>query len=76
MVQARRLRVQVPIRSLNFFNVPNPSSYTMTLGFTQPLTEMSTRRYFWGKTQLARKSDNLTAIWNAESSTFGFNVLL
>jgi hypothetical protein len=46
MLQARRLRVQVPIRSLNFLNVHNPSSRTMGLGFTQPLTEMSTRRYW------------------------------
>jgi hypothetical protein len=27
----------------DFFNVPNPSSRTMALGPTQPLTEMSTR---------------------------------
>jgi hypothetical protein len=29
---------------IGFFNWPNPSSRTMTLGSTQPLTEMSTRR--------------------------------
>jgi hypothetical protein len=29
--------------SLDFFNSPNPSSHTMTMGSTQPLTEMSTR---------------------------------
>jgi hypothetical protein len=35
--------------SLDFFlNVPNPSSCTMAPGFTQPVTEISTRRYFWG----------------------------
>jgi hypothetical protein len=28
---------------VNFFNWPNPSSRTMALGSTQPLTEMSTR---------------------------------
>jgi hypothetical protein len=28
---------------VDFFNLPNPSSRTMTLGSTQPLTEMSTR---------------------------------
>jgi hypothetical protein len=28
---------------LDFFNLPNPSSRTMILGSTQPLTEMSTR---------------------------------
>jgi hypothetical protein len=27
----------------NFFNLPNPSSSTMALGSTQPLTEMSNR---------------------------------
>jgi hypothetical protein len=29
-------------------NLPHPSSHIMALGFTQPLTEMSTRRCFWG----------------------------
>jgi hypothetical protein len=29
--------------SLDFFNLPNPSSCTVALGSTQPLTEMSTR---------------------------------
>jgi hypothetical protein len=28
---------------VDFFNLPNPSSRTMALGPTQPLTEMSTR---------------------------------
>jgi hypothetical protein len=42
MLQAGRWRVRVPIRWI-FFNLPNPSSCTMTLGSTQPLTEMSTR---------------------------------
>jgi hypothetical protein len=43
MLRAGRSRVRVPMRSLNFFNWPNPSSRTMALGSTQPLTEMSTR---------------------------------
>jgi hypothetical protein len=30
-----------------FFNLPNPSSRTVALGFTQPLTEMKTRKSFW-----------------------------
>jgi hypothetical protein len=42
MLQSGRSRVQVPMRSLDFFNWPNPSSRTMALGSTQPLTEMST----------------------------------
>jgi hypothetical protein len=47
---------------LNFFNLPHPSSLTMALGPTQPLTELSTIKSFWGKTQLVHKADNLTAI--------------
>jgi hypothetical protein len=31
----------------------------MALGFTQPLTEMSTRKSFWGKAQSACEADNL-----------------
>jgi hypothetical protein len=29
-------------------NVPNPSIRTMALGLTQPLTELNTRKPFWG----------------------------
>jgi hypothetical protein len=43
MLQAGRSRVQVPMRSLNFINWPNPPSHTMALGSSQPLTESS-----WG----------------------------
>jgi hypothetical protein len=43
MLQAGMSRVQVPMRSLDFFfNWPNPSSRTVALESTQPLTEMST----------------------------------
>jgi hypothetical protein len=45
-----------------FFNVPNPSSRTMTLGSAQPVTEMSTRNLPGGEGRPARKADNLTAI--------------
>jgi hypothetical protein len=41
MIQAGRLQDQVPIRWI-IFNLPDPSSCTMALGLTQPLTEMST----------------------------------
>jgi hypothetical protein len=47
-LQAGRSQVGVPMRSLNSLNLPDPSSLTMTLGFVQPLTEISTRRSFWG----------------------------
>jgi hypothetical protein len=48
---------------VDFSNLPNPSSGTMTLGSTQPLTEMSTRNILGGKGRPARKADNLTAIY-------------
>jgi hypothetical protein len=41
---------------IGIFNGPNLSSRTMTLGSTQPLTEMSTRNLPSGK------AENLTAI--------------
>jgi hypothetical protein len=44
------------------FNSPNPSSRTVALGSTQPLTEISTRNLPRGKGQPACKADNLTAI--------------
>jgi hypothetical protein len=41
---------------------PNPSSRTMALVMTQPLTEMSSWNLPAGKAPPARKADNLTAI--------------
>jgi hypothetical protein len=35
----------------------------MGLGWTQPLTEMSTRNLLGGKARPARRADNLTAIY-------------
>jgi hypothetical protein len=46
-----------------FFNLLNPSSRTVALGSTQPLTEMSIRNPPGGKGLPVRKADNLTAIW-------------
>jgi hypothetical protein len=62
MLQAGRSRVRFPMRSLGFFNRPNPFSLTMALESTQPLSEMSTRNLPWGKGRPERKADNLTAI--------------
>jgi hypothetical protein len=45
-----------------FFNLPNPSSRTMALRSTKPLTEMSTRNLPWGKGRPAHMADHLTAI--------------
>jgi hypothetical protein len=49
---------------IGFLNWPNPSSRTMALGPTQPLTEMSTRNLpgAGGGGRPARGADNLTAI--------------
>jgi hypothetical protein len=43
-------------------NWPNPSSRTMAMESTKPLTEMSTRNLVGGKGWPALKADNLTAI--------------
>jgi hypothetical protein len=48
MLQAGRSPVRVP-DEVDFFNLPDPSSRTMALGSTQPLTEMSTRKCPGGK---------------------------
>jgi hypothetical protein len=61
MLHAGRSRDRIPM--VDFFNLPNPSSSTMALGSTQPLTEMSTRNILGGKCGLARKADKLTAIY-------------
>jgi hypothetical protein len=41
---------------------PNPSSRTMALGSTQPITKMSTKNLPGGKGRPAFKTDKLTAI--------------
>jgi hypothetical protein len=48
MLQAGRSRVRNPMRSENFVSLPNPSSRTMAVEFTQPVTEMSTKKFFGG----------------------------
>jgi hypothetical protein len=61
MLQTGRLPVQAP-DEVDFFNLHNPSSRTMALGFTQPLTEMSTRNLPRGKKWPAHRTDNLATI--------------
>jgi hypothetical protein len=48
MLQGGRSPVRVP-DEVDFFNLPNPSSRTVALGLTQPLTERSTRKFRGGK---------------------------
>jgi hypothetical protein len=44
-------------------NCPKPSSRTMALGSTQPLTEMNTRNLPGGKGRPAGKADNHAVIF-------------
>jgi hypothetical protein len=62
MQQAGKSRVPFSMRSLDFFNLPSPSSRTVALESTQPLTVMNIRSLPRGKGRAARKADNLTAI--------------
>jgi hypothetical protein len=57
MLQAGRSPLRVP-DEVDFFKLPNPSSRTMGLGSTQPLTKISTINLTGGKTRPARKADN------------------
>jgi hypothetical protein len=59
---SRKVAGSIPDEVTGCFNWPTPSSRTMTLGSTQPLTEMSTRNFPGGKGRPANKGDNLTAI--------------
>jgi hypothetical protein len=67
---SRRSPVRVP-PEVDFFNLPNPSSRTMALRSTKPLTEMSTRNLPGGKKGPARGADNLTAICKPNVSKCG-----
>jgi hypothetical protein len=49
MLQGGRSRVRFSMSLLDFFNWPNASSHIMSLGFIQPLTEVSTRNPPAGK---------------------------
>jgi hypothetical protein len=42
---AYKPEVRFLMRSMDFFNLPNPFSRTMALVFTQPLTEMITSNF-------------------------------
>jgi hypothetical protein len=59
-LQAGRSRVRSQWGHWIFFNWPNPSSCTMALGSTQPLTEMSTRNLPGSKGRLTCGANNLT----------------
>jgi hypothetical protein len=62
MAEAERSRIRFPMRSLIFFNLPNLSSLTMVMGFTEPLTETFTftdKLNLWGiDTQKANATES------------------
>jgi hypothetical protein len=61
-IRGRRMVAgSIPDEAIAFFNWPNPSSRTMALESTQPLTEMTTMNLPGGKWRQERKAD-LTAI--------------
>jgi hypothetical protein len=62
MLQAGRSPVRIP-DEVNFLNLRNPSSRTMALGSTQPLTKMSTKNLPGGKKRPVHRADNLAAIY-------------
>jgi hypothetical protein len=64
MLQAGRPSVRVP-DEVDIFNLPNPSSCTMALRSTQPLTEMSTMNFPRARKRPARRADNFAAIYEA-----------
>jgi hypothetical protein len=59
---SRKVVGLIPDGIIGFLNLPNPSSRTMALRSTQPLTQMSTKNLPGDKGRPARKADNLTAI--------------
>jgi hypothetical protein len=63
MLQNGRSRVRIPVWSLCLLSLPNPSTRTMALGLTQPLTNMSARNLpGGGKAWPVRNADNFTDI--------------
>jgi hypothetical protein len=62
MLQTGRSPVRITDEVDFFFNLPNPSTRTMALGSTQPLTEISTRNLPGGKKWPPHRADNLAAI--------------
>jgi hypothetical protein len=59
---SRKVAGSIPYEVIEFFTWPNPSSRTMALESTQPLTEMSTRNFPGDKWRPVPKADNLTAL--------------
>jgi hypothetical protein len=70
MIQAGRSPVRVP-DDVDLFNLPHPSSRTMALGSTQPLTEMSTMNFHVGKKRPIRRLTALPPFMSRMSDKVG-----
>ena len=71
---SRKVAVSIPDGVIGMFHWHNPSGRTMALGYTQSVTEMSTRNISWVKRRPVRKADNLTTFmcrlsWSLGAST-------
>jgi hypothetical protein len=53
----------IPNEVTGYYSLPDPSSRTMVLGSTEPLTGMSTRNIPGSKGRPGHKADNLTAVF-------------
>jgi hypothetical protein len=62
----------IPGETIEILNWPKPSSRTIALGSTQPLTEISTKNLPGGKGWPVRKAGNLTTLW-ASTARYGNN---
>jgi hypothetical protein len=86
ILQTGRSQVRFQIRLLDFINLPNPSSRTMALGFTEPLTQTSARKLSLEEGRGGRRGGCISlttstpSVENVGSSTFhnpiGFHFLL
>jgi hypothetical protein len=61
-VTCQNVAGSIPNEAIAFFKGSDPSTCSMALGLTQPLTKMSTTNLPGGKGRPACKADNFTAI--------------
>ena len=71
---SQKVAGSIPDGVIGIFHWHNPSSCSLVLGITQPLTEMSTGNISWGERWLVRRADNVTTFmcrlsWDLGAST-------
>jgi hypothetical protein len=69
VLQSREVAGSIPDEVIGFLNWPNPSSRTMALGSTQPLTEMSTKNLPGGKRPPAICEPIVYKMWEPQHLT-------